>query len=165
MSSNRRTTRSRSGFADWIERPLNPKEALSMSIRYLSNLALAVAAGFLVVATQAFTAPTAAALTFAIASGVTIVGLYMAAARSTIAQRVIGALVSVLGAWTIVASLVFVPATAVTLGFASALGFVALGVIGLTAHELTTERVVHSLEVEQSEGVRRPHNDRQPAAA
>ncbi|HUE28855.1 MAG TPA: hypothetical protein VMP89_18925 [Solirubrobacteraceae bacterium] len=136
-----------------------------MSIRYLTNLALAIAAGFLVVATQAFTAPTASALTFAIASGATILGVYMLVSRSTIAQRVVGGLVSVLGAWTIVASLVFVPATAVTLGFASALAFVALGVIGLTANELTTERVVHSLDVEQSEGARRPLADRQPVAA
>lgn len=77
----------------------------------------------------------------------------------------VGGLVAVLGAWTIVASLVFVPTTAATLGFASALGFVALGVVGLTAHELTTERVVHSLEVEESEGARRPLADRQPVAA
>jgi hypothetical protein len=136
-----------------------------MSIRYLTNLALALAAGFLVVASQVFTAPVAAALTFAIASGATILGLYMLVSRSTIAQRVIGGLVAVLGAWTIVASLVFVPATVVTLGFASALGFVALGVIGLTAHELISERVVHSLKVEQSEGSRRPLADRQPMAA
>jgi hypothetical protein len=43
----------------------------------------------------------------------------------------------------------FFPTTVVWLGFASACAFVLLGVAGLTAHELTTERVVHSLAVER----------------
>lgn len=137
-----------------------------MSTRYLTNLTMVIAAGFLVVATQAsFSASTVAWLTFAIAAGLTPVGLYMLASRSTIAQRAIGAAASVLGAWTIVASLVFLPATVVSLGFASALAFVALGVVGLTAHELTTERVVHSLDVDQPETSRRPLDARQPVAA
>jgi hypothetical protein len=67
-----------------------------------------------------------------------------------------------LGAWTIVASLVFAPTTVVWLGFASALGFVALAVAGLTAHELTTERVVHSLTVERNPMAR---SGREPIAA
>lgn len=35
------------------------------------------------------------------------------------------------------------------LGFAAAAALVAIAVFGLTAHELTTERVVHSLEVDR----------------
>jgi hypothetical protein len=129
-------------------------------------LALIIAAGFLVVATQAsFSAPTVAWLTFGIAAGLTPLGAYMLISRSTIAQRVVGGVVAALGAWTIVASLVFVPATVVSLGFASALGFVALGVIGLTAHELTTERVVHSLGFDQPQASRRPLANREPVAA
>jgi hypothetical protein len=128
-------------------------------------LALVIAAGFLVVATQGFAAPTVAWLTFGIAAGLTIVSLYMLAAPSTITQRVIGGMASVLGAWTIVASLVFVPATVLSLGLASAIAFVALGVIGLTANELTTERVVHSLEVDQPEATGRPLSRREPVAA
>jgi hypothetical protein len=118
-----------------------------MSIRYITNVALMVAAGFLVVATQAFGAPTAAALTFAVVIGLTIVSLYTAVGVKSIAQRVIGGVGVVLGAWTIVASLVFVPATAASLGFAAAIAFVGLGLAGLTVHELSTERVVHALEV------------------
>ena len=71
----------------------------------------------------------------------------MAAAVKSITQRVIGGVGVVLGAWTIVASLVFVPASVVPLGFASAIAFVGLGLVGLTAHELSTERVVHSLKL------------------
>jgi hypothetical protein len=120
-----------------------------MSIRYLSNLALALVAGFLVVATQAFSPPVAAALVFAIAIGATVLSGATAVTPTTIVQRVISGIAAVVGIWTIVASLVFFPTTVVWLGLASALALVALAVIGLTAHELTSERVVHSLQVER----------------
>jgi hypothetical protein len=127
-----------------------------MTTRFLSNLVLAVIGGFLVVATQAFAPGAVAWLTFAIAIGAVVVGAGMTAGIRDVAQRGIGALTAVLGAWTIVASLVFVPTTVVWLGFASALGFVALAVAGLIAHELHTERVVHSLEVAPDRS-RSPH--------
>ncbi len=38
------------------------------------------------------------------------------------------------------------------LSFAGALGVLALSLIGLTVHELSTERVVHSLEVSGAQG-------------
>jgi hypothetical protein len=119
-----------------------------MSTRYFSNLILAVIGGFLVVATMAFAPVTAAWLTFAIAVGATVVSLYMAGFEKSLSQRILGGVLGILSVWTIVASLVFAPTTVVWLGFASAIAFVALAVIGLTIHELSTERVVHSLEVQ-----------------
>ena len=121
-----------------------------MSIRYLANLALGVAAAFLIVATRAFADTTAVWLTFAIAIGATGIGIGLAAAVRDPIQRAIGSVTAVIGAWTIVASLVFSNATAVTLGFASALALAALAIAGLTAHELRTERVVHSFELGQN---------------
>lgn len=131
-----------------------------MSTRYLNNLALTLVAGFLVVATQAFIPTTVAWLSFAIAITFTVISLEMLVVRTTIAQRVISGLTGVIGIWTIVASLVFPATTVVWLGFAAGAAVVALGVAGLTAHELTTERVVHSLQVE-----REPAVDRAPVAA
>ncbi len=125
-----------------------------MSIRYLYNIALGLAAAFLVVATQAFAAPTVAWLTFAIATGATMIALGMLTRRG-LGQRILTGLGVTLGAWTIVASLVFVPTTVVWLGFASALAFAGLALAGLTLHELTTERVVHSLEIEETPARRR----------
>jgi hypothetical protein len=121
-----------------------------MNIRYLSNLTLALAAGFLVVATQAFSPTIASALVFAIAIGATVLSLGTMAVKTTTVQRVISGIAAVVGGWTIVASLVFFPTTVVWLGFASALALVGLAVAGLTAHELTTERVVHSIEGERA---------------
>jgi hypothetical protein len=119
-----------------------------MSTRFLSNVLLAMVAGFLVVATQAFAPAAVAWISFGIAVAITVTGLSMIASRMAV-QRVVAALTALIGGWTIVASLVFAPATVVWLAFASALAVVGLGLIGLTAHELSTERVVHSLEVER----------------
>lgn len=131
-----------------------------MSIRYLSNLALALVAGFLVVATQAFALPAVKWLTFAIAIGATVIGLGTGAIRVPLAQRGLGGLAAGIGIWTIVASLVFSLHTVMWLGFASALALVALAVVGLTIHELSAERVVHSIQVEHESA-----EQRQPLAA
>ena len=121
-----------------------------MSIRYIYNIALALAGGFLVIASLAFSPPIAAALAFAVAAGVTIVSVGTVPARIGTIQRGLSGVTGLLGAWTVAASLVFFPTTVVWLGFASAAAMVGLAVVGLTAHELTTERVVHSLEVDRS---------------
>jgi hypothetical protein len=63
------------------------------------------------------------------------------------AQNALDGLIGMLGAWTVLASLVFTGSTVTWLGFASGAAFVALALIGLTLHELLTERVVHSIEV------------------
>ena len=122
-----------------------------MSTRFFYNSLLAMAAGFLVVATRAFAPFTVAWITFGVAIGITRASVMTIGLPVGLMQRALSALGAVLGIWTIVASLVFAPTTVVWLGFASALGFVALALAGLTIHELTTERVVHSLEVSARE--------------
>jgi hypothetical protein len=132
-----------------------------MSIRDLYNMVLALAAGFLVIATQVFTATTGAWIGFGIAVGATLLSAGLVATRLDVVQRSLTGVAGVIGAGTIVATLVFAPATAATLAFASALALVGLAVVGLTAHELRTERVVHSLQVEQAPSLR----EREPIAA
>ena len=75
-----------------------------MSTQYLSNVAVMIAAGFVVIATQAFPATTVAWLTLAVAVGLSGVSLYMLVGHKGVVQRLVGGLGSVLGAWTIVAS-------------------------------------------------------------
>lgn len=116
-------------------------------VRYALNLALTLTAGILVVATMAFTAVAAAWISFGMAIGFAVISMLMLAIRPTLAQRLVGYPAAALSGWLIIASLVFAPATVVWLGFGAAVALVVLGVSGLTAHELTTERVVHSLEV------------------
>ena len=63
----------------------------------------------------------------------------------------------------IVASQVYVPSTVDDIAFASALAIGALTLIGLTAHDLSSERVVHSLDVRSREP--EPVNGPRPSAA
>ena len=121
-----------------------------MSTRYIYNIALGLAGAFLALAALAFTPPVVAALSFAIAAGVTVVSAATIPTKVGMIQRGLSGLTLVLGAWTVVASLVFFPTTVVWLGFGAGAAMAALALAGLTAHELSSERVVHSIQVEHT---------------
>jgi hypothetical protein len=121
-----------------------------MRIRYVSYLTLGVVAAFLVVATFAFDASTVVALAFGLGIAMLVVSVGLAVRyRGDLPSLVIGAAIAVVSAWTILASLVFSNGTVDDLAFASAIAIGALSVLGLTAHELGAEHVVHSLEVRE----------------
>jgi hypothetical protein len=65
----------------------------------------------------------------------------------------LGTLTFLIASWTIVASRVFAHPTARWLIFASACAYVVLSMTSLVIREVTTERVVHHLEVESREPV------------
>jgi peptidoglycan/LPS O-acetylase OafA/YrhL len=117
-----------------------------MRIRFLSFISLAVAGGFLVVASQAFTAVDTANLALGVGIGMLVVSMGTAARfrrhRPSFAVGVITALVS---AWMIIASQVFSLETVQNLTLAESLAVAGLAIVGLTGHELSTERVVHAL--------------------
>ena len=119
-----------------------------MRIRFMSWLALGLAAAFLVVSTTAFTLPDIVALALGIGIGMLIVSLGIAFGYRSHTATVIPALATaIVSAWMIVASQVFAQRTVRHLTLAEALVVAGLALIGLTVHELSTERVVHSLEV------------------
>lgn len=121
-----------------------------MNSRFLTNIVLSLIGGFLVVVSQVW-AP-ATFMWLMLAGGIVAVALAGAALipGRGLAQRGLDGTLGILGAWTIVASLVFGGTLLTWLGFASAIAFVALAVAGLALHELHTERVVHSFEVRDS---------------
>ena len=124
-----------------------------MRTRYFSYLALVVAAAFLVVATLAFSTPTV--VTLALGMGVAMLAVSLeviARYRNDTPSIAIGALTAAASAWLVVSSQVFSAAVAVDLTRALALAVGALAIVGLTIHELATERVVHRLEVHQGQG-------------
>jgi hypothetical protein len=59
---------------------------------------------------------------------------------------------ALLAAWTVIASVVFNGSTLTWLSFGDALGFVGLAIIGLCAHELSMERVVHRFAIPEHDG-------------
>jgi hypothetical protein len=129
-----------------------------MNIRYpfLLGMANLLAGAFLVVATFAWPASTTVDLGFAVSIGVVVfsLGLTAAALRGDVGWErsgvmAIGGLTALVASWTIVATQVFASGPAHWLVFASGLAHVGLSVASLALHELSTERVVHHLEIRQ----------------
>jgi hypothetical protein len=118
-----------------------------MLTRYISWLAIGLAAAFLVVASTSFTSLAAiATLAFGISIWTLIVSTGIAYRyRSHLPTMVTAVATAVVSAWTIVASLVFSQPTVQNLAFAGSLAIAGLALVGLTAHEFATERVTHSL--------------------
>jgi drug/metabolite transporter (DMT)-like permease len=120
-----------------------------MLTRYISWLAIGLAAAFLVVASSAFGSLAAIAwLAFAISVGTLLVSTGLAYGyRRHIPTLITAIVTAVVSAWTIVASLVFSQPTVQNLALAGALALGGLALVGLTVHELSSERITHSLEV------------------
>ncbi len=121
---------------------------------FLIGMANLLAGAFMVIATFAWTAGTAVDLGFAISIALVVFGLTMTllgargyASAERIAVTVLGGLTTLVAAWTIVATQVFATGPARWLVFASGLAHVAISAASLVVHEVSTERVVHHLEV------------------
>ena len=114
-----------------------------ISPRFVSWLAIGIAAAFLVVTTTAFSPSTIMWLAFAISIGTLVVsaGLCLAYYRS-VSTLVTGLVTALVSAWTIVASLVFSQATVQNLALGGALAIAGLAIVGVTAHEVAVERTM-----------------------
>ena len=114
-----------------------------VSPRFVSWLAIGIAAAFLVVATATYSPSTIVSLAFAISIGTLVVsaGISLADYRS-IATLVTGLVTALVSAWTIVASLVFSQAAVQNLALAGALAIAGLAIVGATAHEVSVERAI-----------------------
>jgi cation transport ATPase len=131
-----------------------------MRTHFISRLALLFVAGFLVVASQVWTGDTLQWIF--LGGGVAIiVGAAADAIRRNILQQALDGVLALLGAWTIVAAFIFEGNDLKWWSFASAAALAGLAAIGLTLHEMTTERVVHELTVT----ARQEHREATPAAA
>jgi hypothetical protein len=111
--------------------------------RYISWLAVGVAAAFLVVATVSFPLSAIASLAFAISIGTLVVSAGIGYGYRHHIPTLVTAVATVLvSGWTIVATLVFSEATVQNLALASALAISGLAIAGETEHELSRERIV-----------------------
>lgn len=129
-----------------------------MSARFISNLGLGLVGAVVVAASLAFSAGVTGWLMFGVGLGVLVlVGVAQLDRGRGLVQRLLDAGTGALALWATVASAVFGGATVTWLSFAEALGFVGLAIVGLVAHELSTERVVHTIEavpIETHDGYR-----------
>jgi hypothetical protein len=122
---------------------------------WIVMMLLALGAGFLIIETWAFGSGAVAPIGFAMGIILTLLALGAFAAgrmRERRAFRMLPALAALGGAWEILATVgIFSPGTERWLAFANGCGILALALGALTLHELTTERVVHSLKVAERE--------------
>ncbi|MFN8203533.1 MAG: hypothetical protein U0S48_13265 [Solirubrobacteraceae bacterium] len=127
-----------------------------MRTHFISRLALLTIGAFGVVVSQVWTGGTLQWLFFA--GGIAMMLIAAAdAVRPSMVQRGLDGMIILLGAWTVVESLVLNGADLKWWSFGIACAAYGLGVIGITVHELTTERVVHELDVKTGQGTREPH--------
>ncbi|HEX6763536.1 MAG TPA: hypothetical protein VF094_12115 [Gaiellaceae bacterium] len=117
-----------------------------MSLRFVTNVVLMLAGGLIVVCSQAFSAGLAGWIAFGIGLGIlAMVGAAQLDRSRGWAQEGLDGLAGGLAIWTVIAAVVFSGSPLTWLVFAEGLGFVGLALVGIVAHELSTERVVHSL--------------------
>ena len=118
-----------------------------MSPRFISNVELAIVGAVVVVASQTFTPSVTGWLTFGVSLGALalLAVVQLDRARGSV-QRLLDAGTGALALWSAVASVVYTGTTLTWLSLAEGIGFVALAMVGLVAHEVRTERVVHAFE-------------------
>jgi hypothetical protein len=120
--------------------------------RFLSWLAIAAAAAFLVVVSVSFSLATIATLAFAISIGTLVVSAGIAVFdRRYVPSLVTALVVAVISAWTIVASLIFSQPTVQNLALGASLAISGLAVVGLTAHEVSHRRAAQSVKDSSTE--------------
>ncbi|MFJ6120359.1 hypothetical protein [Streptomyces sp. NPDC092129] len=120
---------------------------MALSPRFALNTLSVVAGGFLTVSTLAFSAPVAGWLGFGISAGVALAAAVSTLGARRTAVRLAHGGLTLVALWSLTAALVFSGTALTWLVFADALAMAAVALGDLTAHEVSTERVVHALEV------------------
>ena len=122
---------------------------MKLSSRFLLDSLFVVAGAFLTVASVAWAAGTAGWTAFGVSAGVTVLAAASAAAARKGSRRFGHGLIGLVALWSLVAALAFSGVALTWLVFADAIALGVLALADLAAHEATTERIVHSLEVHE----------------
>ena len=120
---------------------------MALSSRFAIDTTTLLAGAFLVVASLAFTIPVAGWIGFGVFAGVIVLAGLGLATDHRLEGYALHGLLALAATWSLIASLVFAGSALTWLVFAGAVVIAVLAVTDLIAHEVTTERVVHQLEV------------------
>ena len=120
---------------------------MKLSSRFVLDTLFLIAGAFLAIAAMTWTIGVAHWVAFGVSAGIVVLaGASVALVRTT--GRTIGhGLVGLAALWSLIAALVFSGTALTWLVFADAILVGALALADLTAHEASTENVVHQLEV------------------
>ncbi len=120
---------------------------MKLSSRFALDVLFVLAGAFLTVAAMSFTAPVAGWVAFGVFTGVALLALAGVGWGRTAGWRLGHGLIALVSVWALIAALVPSGAVLAWLVFADAIAVGVLALADLTAHELTTESVIHRLEV------------------
>ena len=120
---------------------------MKLSSRFLLDSLFVLAGAFLTVASMAWAANTAGWTAFGVSAGVVVLAVASAALAKKGSRRLGHGLIGLVALWSVVAALNFSGTALTWLVFADAIAVGVLALADLAAHEATTERIVHQLEV------------------
>jgi hypothetical protein len=126
---------------------------MKLSARFMLDSVILIAAAFLAVVSMAWSAGTASWTAFGVSAGVAVVAAASAILSKRTAVKLGHGIVGLAALWSLVAALVFSGTVLTWLIFANAIAVGVLALADLTAHEATTEKVVHQLVVHDAERI------------
>jgi hypothetical protein len=127
---------------------------MSLNMRFSVDVLGILAGGFLAVTAVAFAAPAAAWVGFGVFTGLAVLGALGAVLATRTSAQIGHGVLGLVGLWSLIAALVFSGPALTALLFADALAVVIVALADLVVHELSTERVVHQLEVHSEPATR-----------
>jgi hypothetical protein len=119
----------------------------ALSPRYALDVVAMLGGGFLAVSAMTFSAGTAGWLAFGVSAGIAVLAAAGAILNRRTSARIGHGVLAVAAVWSLVAALVFAGPVLTWLVFADAVGLLVVALADLTVHEVTTERVVHAIDV------------------
>jgi hypothetical protein len=125
---------------------------MRLSSRFILDNLFLLAAAFLIVAAMTWSAATAGWTAFGVSAGITVIAAASAVLTSRSARKLGHGIVALAALWSLVAALAFSGTLLTWLVFADAIAVGVLALADLTAHEATTEKVVHQLVVHDGAG-------------
>jgi hypothetical protein len=128
---------------------------MKLSFRFILDNLFLLAAAVLVVASMAWSASVAGWTAFGVSTGIAVIAATSAVLTRRNSVKIGHGLVALGALWSLVAALAFSGTVLTWLVFADAIAVGVLALADLTAHEATTEKVVHQLVVRDTAGQER----------
>src|ERR1700761_7758976 len=120
---------------------------MRLSSRFILDNLFLLAAAFLVVASMTWSAGLAGWIAFGVSAGIAVIAGTSAVLTPRNAHKLGHGLIALIALWSLTAALAFSGTLLTWLVFADAIAVGLLALADLTAHEATTEKVVHQLVV------------------
>lgn len=119
----------------------------ALSPRYALDVVTMLGGGFLALSALTFSPGVAGWLGFGVSTGIAVLAVAGALFARRMSARIGHGATAVVAIWSLIAALVFSGTALTWLVFADALGLLVVALADLTVHEVTTERVVHAIDV------------------